>query len=50
MKSHTTRADASLQSAALLACKVAEVQGGLVFAWNHVLRGEPTSLIEYKGP
>jgi len=41
-------ADSALLGAALVACKVAELQGALVFAWNHLLRGAPTRLIEYK--
>ena len=44
------REDAALQAVALVACKVAELQGALLFAWNHGLRGRPTGLIEYKGP
>jgi len=44
-----SRADAGLLATALVGCKVAELQGALVFAWNHLLRGAPTRLIEYKG-
>jgi glycosyltransferase involved in cell wall biosynthesis len=43
--------DAALSAGALVACKVAELQGALTFAWNRLVLRRHTRLIEYKqGP
>ncbi len=42
--------DAVLYATACVAGKLAELQGVLTFAWNHLVRRRATALIEYKGP
>lgn len=42
--------DAVVYASACLLGKLAELTGIATFAWNHVVRGRATALIEYKGP
>jgi GT2 family glycosyltransferase len=43
-------ADSALYATLCVAGKLAELQGALTFAWNHLVRRRATTLIEYKGP